>query len=301
MSFQLENQPWIQDPNYKTNPYYDTLSQEQKEQIDFYVDKGYLILDNFDLTENIDLDKLKSMIEPGYDWQANRVQDAFKFCPQVKQIACNEKVLDLLKIIYNKPPVPFQTLNFIKGTQQATHSDFIHFNTIPYHYMCGVWVALEDVGLTQGPLHYYEASHKLEEMEYEKFGLDLGPDYTNPTVVWPKYTEYEEKIKELTKGFEKKELQVKKGQCLIWASNLLHGGSMVADHNLTRWSQVTHYIFDDTIPITPMMSLPSKNQWMLRNPTNVLTGKNMNRTYNGKKVEMTLKDHRGRFEIKVPE
>jgi len=46
----------------------------------------------------------------------------------------------------------------------------------------------------------------------------------------------------------------RKGQALIWAANLLHGGSPQHDPKLTRWSQVTHYYFEDCVYYTPAFS-----------------------------------------------
>ena len=45
-------------------------------------------------------------------------------------------------------------------------------------------------------------------------------------------------------GLEPTYFHAKKGQALIWAANLLHGGSHQTDPTLTRWSQVTHYYFE---------------------------------------------------------
>jgi hypothetical protein len=300
MNYCLENLPWIEDPNYKNNPYYLTLSSDYQSKIDNYVNNGFLILENTNIINNIDFKSLEKSIRLKYDWKTNRVQDAHLFCEQSKQIACNKIILETLKIIYNRTPVPFQTLNFITGTQQATHSDFIHFNTIPYHYMCGVWVALEDVSLKQGPLHYYVGSHKHEAMEYEKLIIDTNGDrYLDTSYFSKSYHEYENKIDKIAKQFLRKELEIKKGDCLIWASNLLHGGSKIENHTLTRWSQVTHYLFDNVIPITPMLSNPSKNEWMIRNPNNILTGKPMNRNYNGIKIDLPKDPGKHILNIKV--
>jgi hypothetical protein len=46
----------------------------------------------------------------------------------------------------------------------------------------------------------------------------------------------------------------RKGQALIWCANLLHGGSPQTDPTRTRWSQVTHYFFDDCVYYTPAFS-----------------------------------------------
>ena len=75
---------------------------------------------------------------------ANRIQDAWKVSPAVKEIARAPVVLDLLREFYDREPLPFQTLNFRVGTQQAPHADAFHFNSDPPGFMCGVWVALEE-------------------------------------------------------------------------------------------------------------------------------------------------------------
>ena len=41
---------------------------------------------------------------------------------------------------------------------------------------------------------------------------------------------------------------------LIWAANLLHGGAPILDPSATRWSQVTHYFFDNCAWYRPMAS-----------------------------------------------
>jgi len=47
--------------------------------------------------------------------------------------------MDLLAFLYQRRPIPFQTLNFDSGTEQATHSDLVHFYSFPRRFMCGVW------------------------------------------------------------------------------------------------------------------------------------------------------------------
>ena len=82
----------------------------------------------------------------------------------MRALATAPKVLALLDELYGREPLPFQTLNFRRGTQQAPHSDALHFSTIPAGFMCGVWVALEDMDMDNGPLVYYPGSHLLPEV-----------------------------------------------------------------------------------------------------------------------------------------
>jgi hypothetical protein len=52
----------------------------------------------------------------------------------------------------------------------------------------------------------------------------------------------------------------RRGQVVIWDSNLIHGGGYVRNEALTRLSQVTHYFFDDdSFFFQPKLSESSKS------------------------------------------
>ena len=55
-------------------------------------------------------------------------------------------------------------------------------------------------------------------------------------------------------GLEHEELHLKKGQAVIWAANLLHGGRPIRDPERTRHSQATHYYFEDCAHYIALMS-----------------------------------------------
>lgn len=217
----------------------------------FYAENGYLVMDTGVPEETIDA--VLATLQPYWEGEEpkgvsyadpNRIQDAWKINQDIHGLACNKKVLGALYDLYGKKPLPFQTLNFPHGTEQPVHSDSIHFNSEPFGMMCGVWVALEDIGPDQGPLIYYPGSNNWPEMNFEDMGLE--PDYGQ-------YSLYEKKLQAL---IDERELEphyatIKKGQALIWSANLLHGGSKQHDKNLTRHSQVTHYFFEGCKPWRP--------------------------------------------------
>src|SRR5258708_324269 len=93
-----------------------------------------------------------------------RIQDAWKIVPAVKAIATAPRVLELLAGLYRRKPLPFQTLNFRVGSEQQPHPDTIHFNAKPAGFMCGVWVALEDIDRENGPVVYFPGSHKWPDL-----------------------------------------------------------------------------------------------------------------------------------------
>ncbi len=59
---------------------------------------------------------------------------------------------------------------------------------------------------------------------------------------------------------------------MIWLANLLHGGSQQKDLNRTRWSQVTHYYFEDCAYYTPMHSNPPMGRIAFRDIVDIRTG-----------------------------
>ena len=88
-----------------------------------------------------------------------------------------------------------QTIDFLRGTQQAPHSDAIHFSTMPEGFMCGVWVALEDATSENGPLRYVPGSQRFSEIGLEALGLWGEADTTKLGASYARYEQYlEERI-----------------------------------------------------------------------------------------------------------
>ena len=216
-----------------------------------YHEQGYLIFDPGIPEATLDAatrEMLASDPIKGKDWHHGaRYFDGWRVCPAIKSIALAPRVLRLLRQIYDREPLPFQTLNFPIGTEQRVHSDAIHFNSDPATYMCGVWVALEDIDLGNGALVYYPGSHKLPVVTMEDVAPAPGPNQ------YPLYEAHVAKLVE-DKRLPAERAILKKGQALLWASNLLHGGGSHPDKTRTRYSQVTHYFFEGCQYYTPLDS-----------------------------------------------
>src|SRR6202012_4631720 len=73
----------------------------------------------------------------------------------------------------------------------------------------------------------------------------------------------------------------KKGDALIWAANLLHGGGKHTEKSRTRWSQVTHYYFEDCAYYTPMRSDPFYGLIDFRRIRNICDGSIVENKYLG--------------------
>jgi hypothetical protein len=266
----------------------------QREHAFRFAREGYTVLD----VGIPDFDRVASRIirnlAPRYPEGDRRVQEAWAFDADVRALACNARILELLQFLYQREPIPFQTLNFDLGTEQATHSDVLHFYSHPPRYMCGVWVALEDMDASNGPLHYYPGSHKLPDYDLNDLGMARG---------FEDYARYEHFIAALARvhGLERRELHVKKGHALIWAANLLHGGSPVVDPARTRHSQVTHYFFANCVWMTPGDSDLPIGRPHLREVIDLKTGRFVPPIYHGQRVDLSKFAHVYRYPRPLPD
>lgn len=155
------------------------------------------------------------------------------------------------------PPAAFQTLNFKYGTAQPVHSDLAHFDTLPKRgLMAASWLALEDIHARSGPLVVYPGSHQLGLWDFAQLGIAPDMPRKGELVNETSYPLYERAVRDEVQDMEAEVLSsVRKGDTVVWANSLLHGGSPVLDHNRTRLSQVSHYFFEPaTIFWVPRLS-----------------------------------------------
>ncbi|BCT93192.1 hypothetical protein LYSHEL_22150 [Lysobacter helvus] len=265
------------------------LSAAQKDQ---FARDGYLIFDPGIPLKLIDsavaaLDSLYLDSDQTPDTTASvvayrddrRIQDAWKIVEQIKAMAVAPRVIGALRDLYDRQPLPFQTLNFRVGSEQKTHSDTIHFNSDPAGFMCGVWVALEDIDHSNGPVAYYPGTHAWPEATLSDVDLFLAGSHIR---LWLRrglarlkrqhrrdrdatadYLAYERMIADriARAGMVAQYATIKKGQAFIWAANLLHGGSVQLDRNRTRHSLVTHYFFEGCRHHTPLLKRGGETCW----------------------------------------
>lgn len=247
-----------------------------------FAERGYIVID-LDLDEDF-TSRIISEVAPEYGKGLlngpDRVQDAKS--EAVREMAGNERIIQVLELLHGRKPFPFQTLNFNRGTEQSTHADTVHFDSSPPGFMAGVWVALEDIHANNGPLHYYPGSHKLPHLTLADFGVSSGR--RNYAKV------YEPGIQKVVAdhGFKKEEGYLRRGQALIWSANLLHGGSPILQDGSTRHSQVTHYYFEDCTYFKPLRSDPLLGRVVIKRPRDVRTGKAVPSVYGGRTVRRNV-------------
>jgi len=252
--------PWFDSPetSYRAEAAKFASRPEIAEAAAKYRETGYLVRD-FGFAQ-ADLDEAAAYTK---SMKSGRVQDGWLANAAVKRLATDKRVIAFLSDLYQREAFPFQTLNFATGSQQSTHSDTFHFNSKPVGFMCGVWIALEDIHPDSGPLHYYPGSHRLPVFSDTDLG---GKDYD---------TGYDGLIISTIEkaGLKRETAQIRRGETFIWAANLFHGGSKVADSSRTRLSQVTHYYFRGCSYFTPMASKAEAGKVFWREPFDIAAGR----------------------------
>jgi phytanoyl-CoA hydroxylase len=147
-------------------------------------------------------------------------------------------------IVFERPALAFQSLGFYYGSRQPLHQDtaFVRVNS-PMEFVAS-WIALEDIQEGSGELEYYVGSHALPQYLFGGKHLWVQPGD-------PEVEQFSNRLIESAQraGLRKQRFLAKKGDVLIWAAGLMHGGSPVQPPMRTRKSLVTHYCPADLQPM----------------------------------------------------
>ncbi len=248
------NVPWTESPFFSQLIQNCNHTQNEEHIAKKFNKNGYVIIDLQltdkecnDITDDVNslIHEEKSKIQAKH-FQYNespRLFEGWKNSNNIKNLILHPKIMRTLTFLYDKKPLPFSSINFTKGSNQPFHSDTIHFNTIPYKWMTGVWVALENTNKNNGTLRVVPGSHQWDLYNYYDLKLQHCDDLQNGEEI--NYRKYEDFIRQLilSKNAHEEIIELEKGQALIWASNLLHGGIPIVNKQSTRKTQVSHYFY----------------------------------------------------------
>jgi phytanoyl-CoA hydroxylase len=242
----------------------DTFDQ-RKIDVDFWKKNGYLALEGFFCHEKIDQINLlmNSLWQPDALRQRKTVVDIYIGTPNEQRIhlknspadakkfpfkindlyleesLIRELILDkgltqILGALIGGPPLVCNTLNFVRGSQQAPHTDSLYMTPPKDLNLIATWIALEDCHMDAGPLAYYPGSHLIPPFLFTNNKMTaINSEMNN-------YQNYMQKELE-ARAIAPKVFCAKKGDVFIWHCQLLHGGTPINNFDLTRKSLVTHY------------------------------------------------------------
>ena len=225
-----------------------------------FVDDGYTILPapiEEPLLAKVDRevdDAIQRKVE-GYEYgTSQRIRNLHLRYPAMRTLWKHPVVMRYLELIFGVPARPCQSLTYVFGSQQGAHQDTIHLTPFPAGYMCGVWVALEDVRPNSGELEVYRGSHRLPRVYLEGSGCAKVEDDD-----WSRFdvtvaARWREML--AMHRFEKVTYRPTRGTVLIWHENLMHAGGARLDTSLSRRSVVSHYFADGAIAFYDSTGLP---------------------------------------------
>ena len=230
----------------KQEQFFGISATELKVQFD---ERGFVVIPAalVDMADDInaEIERLLNEEKVGFNFTGTKIVFANKESDLIKGATLHKELVSLLGFLLDRPVHPFQTINFMYGSEQAAHSDSIHMSTYPEGNLTAAWIALEDVSVEQGALFYYPGSHKLPYIYNEDLGLNENALLldVNPN------KKYEQKVEQLLRenDLEKEVFLAGKGDILIWHPNLLHGGLPHTDRSRTRKSMVVHYFGEGVI------------------------------------------------------
>jgi phytanoyl-CoA hydroxylase len=249
---------------------YQSLDPKSRASLDQFDETGFAVFENFlpsDLVDAINAEMDQFLKNGVVRQEANgKIMFAIHASALLRSVGQDPRLLQLLSILLDGDAMLFQSINFLRGSEQPTHSDSIHMTTYPLGGLLGVWVALEDIHPDNGPLHYYPGSHKLPYYLNSDYGNEGSYFFLGPK----DYTAYEDfiakRIEEL--GLKKEILCIPKGSVMIWHANLFHGGDPHRDKNSTRKSVVFHYFDRNSICYHEITQRPALIRSLLNHESN---------------------------------
>jgi hypothetical protein len=157
-----------------------------------------------------------------------------------------------LALLFDRRAMATQTLGFYRGSAQGAHQDTAYVTyTLPLQFAAS-WIALEDVRAGAGELFYRAGSQRLGDFLYAgefkavSEGQRLRPNWSSRA---------EEELhrdslvqRSVQEGYDERTFLARKGDVLIWAADLAHGGKPI-NLERTRRSIVTHYCPAEVAPL----------------------------------------------------
>jgi len=142
------------------------INATEAEQLRSFVRDGFLVLpDLIDEALIADVNaEIDDAIEKGYQGYefgtSQRIEHLHVHYPKVRALWLDARHRRYANLIFGATARPCQTLTYVFGSQQDAHQDTIHLTPFPAGFMCGTWIALQDVVPDSGELIVYPGSHR---------------------------------------------------------------------------------------------------------------------------------------------
>jgi SAM-dependent methyltransferase len=205
-------------------------------------ENGYLILRNFIPHDLVDrYVAVRRKIKDPLGWHS---PSAYEEIEEMKDIALHGPLARVMEELIGKPLGLHLVLTGWRSTTRDWHQDdYLNPPEVNSHYMA-LWLALDDISPDAGPFQFVPGSHRWPLVRRSKVMSQLPPGQMIDDS-WPWLSE------EILSPFfeaeiDKRQAAVvpflgKKGDVLLWHSNLLHRGSLPRNPHIERRSLIGHF------------------------------------------------------------
>jgi ectoine hydroxylase-related dioxygenase (phytanoyl-CoA dioxygenase family) len=244
--------PWFDRPdadNYITKLLNNnSINEYESKCLKQFVEDGYMVLESlidedliFSVNKEID-EAIEQKYQDYTKGSSQRIEHLHFHYPNINKLFMDHRYRRMIDVIFGVKARPCQTLTFVNGSQQPAHQDLIYLTPFPAGYMCGTWIALQDVYENSGELVVYPKSHRDKRIYMRDIGCKKNTSDSNEfnSTIYPMWAEVAKKYKPYI-------YRPKKGDVLIWHENLLHGGSKRINESLERRSVVIHSFAEGSI------------------------------------------------------
>lgn len=186
----------------------------------------------------------------------------YMVCPELLDLATYFELSHTLNSLIADPVALHLALTGWVSTERRWHQDTYLNPDYLWSYYLAAWIALDDIDPNAGPFEFIDGSHTWPVIRREKLFRSLSPEQ-RASADWPTTTQAhveracEQEIER--RGAKVTRFLPKKGDVLIWHSNLIHRGSIPHNPELLRKSLICHYS-----ALQRRLDMPS----LKRNPTN---------------------------------
>jgi hypothetical protein len=173
------------------------------------------------------------------DRLGSRVVDSYVALPQALDLFTSPALMKFLALIFDAPPLLFQSLSFDQGSQQGLHQDTAYVVVDQPLELAACWIALQDVRAGSGELIYLPGSHRYPDYDFGRGKKHWSGEAADQDVhvAWSAWIHEEGR----RRGLAQQSFLARKGDILVWHADLAHGGAQVEDASLTRQSLVGHF------------------------------------------------------------